>query len=289
MPLIEDTLFGRVNKVQKAIDRLKAFEPEDGYWLAFSGGKDSVCIKRLAEMAGVKHENHYSITSVDPPELVQFIKTMPDVSRDHPGISMWQLIPKKLMPPTRLVRYCCSELKEKSGDGRVTITGVRWAESVNRKKQKGVVNTGHSKKTNTIYNDENDETRRAIESCYRTTKTIVNPIVDWEDADVWEFIKTEGIAYCELYDQGYKRLGCIGCPMGSPGGKLRDFTRWPKYYEAYLRAFGKMIERRNVMGKTVGKMNGSMLWDTPEHVMEWWVYGKGATQLDGQYGFDDEQ
>ena len=95
MPLIEDTLFGRVNKVQKAIDRLKAFEPPEGYFLAFSGGKDSVCIKRLAEMAGVKHENHYSITSVDPPELVQFIKTMPDVSRDHPGISMWQLIPRR--------------------------------------------------------------------------------------------------------------------------------------------------------------------------------------------------
>ena len=51
MALIEETLFGTVDKVQIAIDRLKAFEPADGYWLAFSGGKDSVVIKRLAQMA----------------------------------------------------------------------------------------------------------------------------------------------------------------------------------------------------------------------------------------------
>lgn len=39
--LIEETLFGTVDKVQVAIERLRAFEPKDRpYWLAFSGGKD---------------------------------------------------------------------------------------------------------------------------------------------------------------------------------------------------------------------------------------------------------
>lgn len=32
-------------KEKKAIERLKAFEPADGYYLAYSGGKDSDCIK----------------------------------------------------------------------------------------------------------------------------------------------------------------------------------------------------------------------------------------------------
>jgi len=146
MALIEETLFGTVDKVQIAIDRLKAFEPADGYWLAFSGGKDSVVIKRLAQMAGVKYEGHYSVTSVDHPPLVQFIKNMhPDISRDIPrdgdgaAITMWNLIPKKSMPPTRNRRYCCKKLKESSGKGRVTVTGVRWDESNNRKKNQGAI------------------------------------------------------------------------------------------------------------------------------------------------------
>ena len=52
--LIENTLSGSVDKVQRSIERLRLFEPEDGYFLAFSGGKDSVVIHRLAQMAGVK-------------------------------------------------------------------------------------------------------------------------------------------------------------------------------------------------------------------------------------------
>lgn len=68
------------DKVQTAIERLKVFEPEEGYYLAFSGGKDSVVVKALANMAGVKYDAHYNVTTVDPPELVQFIKEKhPDV------------------------------------------------------------------------------------------------------------------------------------------------------------------------------------------------------------------
>ena len=134
-------------KVKKSIERLKAFAPTNGepYWLAFSGGKDSVVCKALCDMSGVPYEAHYSVTSVDPPELVQFIKEKhPDVSRDIPrdkdgnAITMWSLIRKKLMPPTQLSRYCCQYLKESSGDGRMTITGVRWEESPRRAQNQGV-------------------------------------------------------------------------------------------------------------------------------------------------------
>ena len=137
-------MYGK-DKVQVAIDRLRTFEPPEGYYLAFSGGKDSVVIKALADMAGVKYDAHYTLTSVDPPELVRFIKTFDDVSIDRPldkdgnQITMWNLIPRKKMPPTQLIRYCCAELKEEQSNGRMTITGVRWAESSNRRRNQGEV------------------------------------------------------------------------------------------------------------------------------------------------------
>lgn len=100
-------------KVENAIKRLQSFEPPEGYFVAFSGGKDSQCIYHLLQMAGVKFDAHYSVTSVDPPELVQFIKRQyPDVIFDLPRysngerITMWNLIQNHSMPPTRMVRYC---------------------------------------------------------------------------------------------------------------------------------------------------------------------------------------
>lgn len=134
------------DKIEIAIKRLKAFEPKEGYYVAFSGGKDSQCVYHLCKMAGVKFDAHYNVTSVDPPELVKFIKThYPDVRFDYPRnnkgkvLTMWNLIPAERMPPTRLVRYCCESLKETSGKGRYTVTGVRQAESANRKRNQGVV------------------------------------------------------------------------------------------------------------------------------------------------------
>lgn len=131
-------------KVKTAIERLKMFEPEEGYFVAFSGGKDSQCVYHLCEMAGVKFDAHYNVASVDPPELIRFMREhYPTVSHEIPHdkdgkpVTMWNLIPKKLMPPTRRARYCCEHLKEKAGVGRVTVTGVRWAESRNRAANQG--------------------------------------------------------------------------------------------------------------------------------------------------------
>lgn len=127
------------DKVQVAIERIQTFEPPEGYYLAFSGGKDSVTVKALMDMGGVKYDAHYRITTVDPPELVRFVKTFPDVKMEHAHYkdgsvcTMWNLIPRKMMPPTRLARYCCAYLKEDGGDGRFKVTGVRQAESVKRR------------------------------------------------------------------------------------------------------------------------------------------------------------
>lgn len=131
-------------KEAKAIEALKMFEPEDEpYYLCYSGGKDSDVIRILAQLAGVKHEIHHNLTTVDAPETIQYIKTIPNVQidkarwKDGTHKTMWNLIPKKMIPPTRLWRYCCAELKEIGGKNRLKITGVRWAESKNRKDNQG--------------------------------------------------------------------------------------------------------------------------------------------------------
>ena len=182
-------------------------------------------------MAGVKYEAHYSLTTVDPPELVRFIKEFyQDVIIDKPDETMWRLIERKRMPPTRIVRYCCLALKESKGKGRVTVTGVRWAESSNRKRNRNLVNIGTSKKR-TVFNDENDESRRAVENCYRTRRTLVNPIIDWSDDDVWQFIR----------EQNNRRRGK---GMVAKADQAPEFERWPKYKQIYIHAFDRMIAKR---------------------------------------------
>ncbi|MDE6087565.1 MAG: hypothetical protein K2G25_04195, partial [Oscillospiraceae bacterium] len=133
-------------KEKIAIERLRVFEPEDEpYHLCYSGGKDSDCIRILAELAGVRHEIHHNLTTVDAPETMQYVKSIPGVQidkaldRNGNHVTMWNLIVKKKMPPTRFTRYCCTALKEQGGKGRLKITGVRMAESQNRKKNGGLV------------------------------------------------------------------------------------------------------------------------------------------------------
>lgn len=303
-------------KVKKSIDRLRLYVPDEGYYLAFSGGKDSVVTKALADMAGVKYSARYRVTTVDPPELVRFIKDCyPDVIREIPRykddyknkklrgkpITMWNLIPEKMMPPTRIVRYCCEKLKEDGGDGGVAVTGVRWAESDNRKKNQGaVVIQGDYRREidenqQTLFDDEeldlevnerhgsliltndNEDNRRLVEHCIRRHKITVNPIIEWTDEDVWEFIHAEGIPYCSLYDEGYKRLGCIGCPMSGTEQRLKEFARFPKYEQAYLKAFRRMLDRRIERNKLhpdapVWRANGKERKDPDEYdVMRWWL------------------
>ena len=130
MSIIRITFDGEIDMVQRAIDRLKAFEPKEGYRLAYSGGKDSIVIKRLAEMAGVKFEAHYNVTSVDPPEVIRFVKqSYPEVDLIKPKKSIYQHAIEKQILPTMRVRWCCAEYKENAGAGRVTLIGIRHQES----------------------------------------------------------------------------------------------------------------------------------------------------------------
>ena len=130
--------------------------------------------------------------------------------------------------------------------------------------------------------NDNTDSRRMVEMCYKRHKTTVNPIIEWEDKDVWDFIHAHGIHYCCLYDEGFCRLGCIGCPMAAKHGREIEFKRWPKYRGSYIRAFDAMLKEREQRGKTGEKWRGTSAMD----VFNWWMGYKvvpGQLLLEGYF------
>lgn len=260
-----------------------------------SGGKDSSVCVHLAERAGIPFEVMHNHTTADAPETVYFIRQ--DLRRlEDKGIkcfvnmpvykgvrtSMWNLIPQKLMPPTRFVRYCCSVLKERGGAGRFITTGVRWAESTKRKNTRGIYETMPSDPTKKIIlNNDNDDRRRLFETCTIKAKRVCNPIIEWTDADVWDYIEAEKIPVNPLYGCGFSRVGCIGCPMAGTARRQREFARYPKYQEMYIRAFDRMLEERQRRGKMQGSWRAGT---TGRDVFHWWM--EDGT-LPGQLEFSD--
>lgn len=244
----DSNMFGLGSMIDKALDLLRSHVPVEGYYVCFSGGKDSEVVLDLVRLSGVRYEAHYNYTTVDPPELVRFVQSeYPGVLIDRPKETMFALIERMMTPPTRLMRYCCRVLKEYGGGGRVCVTGIRSEESQSRSK------------------------RSDVEGGEYLGKSYVNPIFRWAADDVWEYIRSRGLKYCELYDQGFERIGCVGCPMT---GKHREaeFARYPGIKRAYIAAMSKAIVRRE--SRWVDPCDGKSRparWISGEEMFAWWV------------------
>lgn len=266
-----------------------------------SGGKDSQVVKELALRSGIPFEIQHNHTTADAPETVRFIRS--EAKRfEELGIkytinlptykgkrtSMWSLIPQKLMPPTRKVRYCCFVLKEGGGAGRFIATGVRWAESKKRKDNRGIYEKNAAEvDKRIILNNDNDEKRRLFENCRQKAKRTVNPIIDWKDEDVWGYLDSERVPCNPLYCEGWKRVGCVGCPQAGRRGMERAFARWPKYKGLYIAAFDRMLEERRRKGLVDGSWGA--IETTGRDVFHWWIDdGVLPGQIDLFEDYEDE-
>lgn len=265
-------------KIELAIKLLQGYEEmalqlsPDGFYLAFSGGKDSIVIKELANMAGVRYKAWYNQTTIDPPELVYFIQ------RHHADVE-WSRAKRNLClsiadhaegPPTRLRRWCCAEYKEAYGNGGYKIIGVRAAESPRRAK-----------------------TWRPLVA-NKNTGYVLCPILYWSDADIWAFVRQQGLPYCSLYDEGFDRLGCIGCPMKNEAATKKDFERWPGFERLWKMGIKKFYDKFKGVPRRDGKARAIETFETFEIFWNWWISRKGQAGDECQTsllfsGGDDEQ
>ena len=251
-------------KIDIAVERLRTHAPKEGTYVGcFSGGKDSVVIREIGRMSGLPIEWHYHQTTIDPPELVRFImREHPDVKWDHPKIPFFAVVPKRGLP-TRIARWCCEAYKESRGAvGSRLILGVRWEESPRRAKNWGVA-TYHK----------------------RSKDYAISPIVDWTHDDVWGFIRTHGLKYCSLYDEGFKRLGCIGCPMGGRKSQEREFARWPRFEVLWKKACRRAYENRLQSWEEQKREDLITKWPTWEHYWRWWLTIDEQEQCQGVLDF----
>lgn len=252
-------LFG-YDKVQVAVERLRAFCPPEGYYLAYGGGKDSTVLLELARRSGVKFDAHYRHVTIEPPELVAFARSTPDVITDRPARSFFQALPVRGFP-LRHRRWCCQVLKEGGGAGRTVLLGIRWEESIRRRERKMV--------------------EAPPPNCpVGRRKRIVSPIIDWTTDDIWSFIHRESLPYCKLYDEGLTRLGCIACPMQSASRRRSDLLRWPKFEPAFRHAFRRLFADRTAKGTWHSKQ-----WPSGDACFDWWL-SNTPTHQKSQERFD---
>lgn len=246
--------------LQKAEKIALSYDQEDGFYLAFSGGKDSQALLHMAQLAGVKFRAHMNLTSVDPPEVIRFVRTnYKEVELIKPHKSIFRIAVEKQILPTQRVRWCCAEYKEMAGAGKVTLIGIRHKESSRRAKRNEVEISNHKFSGNLDDLEEYRQVQKAKRARRRSKKDGVNitnadneqtlgcingkesllisPIINWSEHDVWEFLNdVVSVPHCSLYDKGWKRIGCIGCPMSSRKQKLFENKRYPHVKRNWIKA-----------------------------------------------------
>lgn len=247
-----------VNLLRKAEPLMLRYDKENGGWLGFSGGKDSQALFHIAQLAGIKFKGYFSPTSIDPPQVIRFIrKSYPEVEFTPLKESIFTAFKRLKVLPSMRIRWCCALFKEQGGENKVCLTGVRKAESARRSKRREVEVSNHkfagdldefdsySQKRirRMVKNLNQDQFADGKESEIRCIngkdKIIINPIINWSDANVWEFLnKVVEVPHCELYDAPYNqtRLGCIGCPMATSKHQRKQFEIWPHVREKWVKA-----------------------------------------------------
>ena len=249
-----------VELLQKAEKIALNYDADNGYYLAFSGGKDSQALFHMTQLAGVKFCGHMNLTSVDPPEVIRFVKkNYPEVELIKPGKSIFQHAIEKQILPTMRVRWCCAEYKETAGAGKVTLIGIRKAESSRRAKrneveinnrkfsgdldgldeyrQEQMAKRARRKSKEQGVNITNADEEQTLGCIHGKESLLISPIIHWTEKDVWEFLNdVVRVPHCSLYDEDWHRIGCIGCPMSSHKQKMLENERYPHVKRNWIKA-----------------------------------------------------
>lgn len=274
-----------VELLKKAEKIALNYDAENGYYLAFSGGKDSQALFHMTQLAGVKFCGHMNLTSVDPPEVIRFVKkNYPEVELIKPGKSIFQSAVERQILPTMRVRWCCAEYKETAGAGKVTLIGIRKAESSRRAKRNEVeinnrkfsgdldaldeyrqeqkAKRARQKSKEQGVNITNADKEQTLGCIHGKESLLISPIIYWTEKDVWEFLNdVVKVPHCSLYDEGWHRIGCIGCPMSSHKQKMIENKRYPHVKRGWIKAIKSIrsggYSEENISGETSARAGSS--------------------------------
>jgi phosphoadenosine phosphosulfate reductase len=223
-PLMETLVQETIQKIYNTYRDYK--EKVDVFYVAFSGGKDSVVVLDLVQRA-LPHNDFvvmFGDTQMEFPdtyEVVNKIKAQCESAgiefyssrAEYTPLDSW----KKFGPPCTVTRWCCSvhktapqilllrKLLNKHDFVGMAYVGVRADESVTRSKYNFVSYGGK---------------HRGQYSC--------NAILDWSSAEVFLYIYMQGLVLNETYKKGNRRAGCLICPRAA--GR-NDFMNHYCYYE----------------------------------------------------------
>ncbi len=254
-----------IDLIRKSEKMALRLDPENGFYNTFSGGKDSQVLYHLVKLSGVKAKTHMNLTSVDPPEVIRFVKTQyPDVELIKPQMSIYEMAKRKHILPTRRFRWCCAEYKEINGAGKVTLIGIRREESGRRAKRQEVFSKIKGKINEETFDQWSEHEEQMVACVKGKDKILVSPIIHWTEKDVWEFLNVNGIPYCELYDQGYKRIGCICCPMSGYRRIKKEIERWPHVKKNWIKTIQWLKENGHDAYPEINS----------ETNFRWWISGK---------------
>lgn len=269
-PGLREKILYSLDLIRKAEKMALRLDPVDGFYNTFSGGKDSQCLYHLVKLAGVKFKAHMNLTSVDPPEVIRFVKEhYPDVELIKPKMSIYEMAKRKHILPTMRFRWCCAEYKEISGIGKVTLIGIRKQESARRSKREEVSTSIRGKYSAQTFDQWSEHEEKMVACVGGKDKILVSPIIYWTERDVWEFLNENDIPHCKLYDEGYTRIGCILCPMANYKSKIRDMKRYPHAKRNWIKTIQWLIDN--------GYINHN--FQDAETGFNWWISCKSFDEF----------
>ena len=242
-------------KVDKLISTLEYYRPQIS---RNSGGKDSAIIEWGMKRAGLDYRSTYSNTTIDAPEVVDHLKTHyphTEWMESGRGHLILDRMVEKMNMPTRRGKWCCDEYKNccsgKSCSMSMKCVGVRISES---KRRAGLWKT--------------------LTTIQATGEKILAPIAYWTDDDVWKLIRGEGLPYCSLYDEGWDRIGCVGCPIPGEARQRKEFARWPEYEVMWREGARRCWERGQTVTNRSGEKYYVAKFGSPDALFDWWLTGK---------------
>ncbi len=209
--LMEQLVQETIKKIYNTFIEYK--DKVDVFYVAFSGGKDSVVTLDLVQRA-LPH-NVFKVlfgdTGMEFPDIydvVENIRRFCEEEKIDFLVSKSELSPldswRTFGPPAQTIRWCCSvhktapqiiKLREYTNNPHfrgMAFTGIRGDESASRSE----------------YNDVSlGEKVRGQYSCH--------PILEWNSAELFNYIYTRNLIINEAYKKGNSRAGCLVCPMAT--------------------------------------------------------------------------